>query len=56
MSASDVDGHSNMITAMPGQIDPDHQTTMQSLMYTSDFIGKNKNMLAFYREHDQEKR
>ena len=29
---------------------------MQSLMYNSDFIGKNKNMLSFYREHDSEKR
>ena len=25
-------------------------------MYNSDFIGKNKNMLSFYREHDSEKR
>ncbi len=26
------------------------------MLFNNDFIGKNKNMLAFFREHDQEKR
>lgn len=26
------------------------------MIFNNDFIGKNKNMLSFYREHDTEKR
>ena len=27
-----------------------------SILINNDFVGKNKNMLSFFREHDQEKR
>ena len=29
---------------------------LSQVIINNDFIGKNKNMLAFYREHDSEKR
>mmetsp|Transcript_2353 Transcript_2353/g.3227 ORF Transcript_2353/g.3227 Transcript_2353/m.3227 type:complete len:179 (+) Transcript_2353:1300-1836(+) len=45
-----------MLTALPAQEQDRQISTMQSLMYNNDFIGKNRNMLAFYREHDSEKR
>ena len=32
------------------------ETDFSQLVINNDFIGKNKNMLAFYREHDTEKR
>jgi len=28
----------------------------EEVQFNNDFIGRNKNMLAFYREHDSEKR
>ena len=31
-------------------------TDLSQIVVNNDFIGKNKNMLAFYREHDTEKR
>ncbi len=48
-----------MLTALPQGsyietgVDPNTQT---SVMINNDFVGKNKNMLSFFREHDQEKR
>ena len=44
--------HSNMITTVPNQIDMEDT----EIIFDNDFIGKNKNMLSFYKEHDTEKR
>ena len=41
-----------MITQMHGDIDGVDEGVEFELAYNNDFIGKNKNMLAFYREHD----
>jgi len=47
--------HSNMITQMGGGL-PMMDDLEMHVAFNNDFIGKNKNMLAFFREHDQEKR
>ena len=46
-----------MITQkIPGCDDNIDEQDEYQLVVDNDFIGKNKNMLAFYREHDHEKR
>ena len=44
-----------MLTVLP--VGPEQEQQRQSaIVFNNDFISKNKYMLAFYREHDQEKR
>ena len=52
----DGEAHTNMITQMQGGIGGVDEEDEYEIVVNNDFIGKNKNMLAFYREHDQEKR
>ena len=49
---SHFEGHTNMITQMHGEIDGVDEGVEFELAVNNDFIGKNKNMLAFYREHE----
>ena len=46
------EGHTNMITQLHGGIDGVDEEEEFEIVVNNDFIGKNKNMLAFYREHD----
>ena len=32
------------------------ENSQESITFDNDFVGRNKNMLSFYREHDNEKR
>ena len=45
------EGHTNMITQMGGGL-PMVDDFEMSVAFNNDFIGKNKNVLAFFREHD----
>ena len=44
-----------MITQMHG-VDGVDEEAEYEIVINNDFIGKNKNMLAFYKEHETEKR
>ena len=49
----DEEGHTNMITQLPpGAYDEAMAGADASVLFNNDFIGKNRNMLAFFREHD----
>lgn len=53
------EGHTNMLTAVPQTSLIESQgddLNQPSILINNDFVGKNKNMLSFFREHDQEKR
>ena len=56
----DNEGHTNMLTALPQnslmESNNGEMNGQASIMINNDFVGKNKNMLSFFREHDQEKR
>lgn len=51
------EGHTNMITQFNvGGFDGVNEQEEYEYDINNDFIGKNKNMLAFYRDHEAEKR
>ena len=50
------EGHTNMITQFATNVDGVDEEEEFDVIVNNDFIGKNKNMLAFFKEHDTEKR
>ena len=49
------EGHTQFITQMH-TMDNVLEETSQEFAFNNDFVGRNKNMLSFYKEHDTEKR